>query len=99
MGKFYVFKSAWVSSPNIRWLVIVAIVNSIISVYYYLYPIVVMFFRPPVEGFVKPRINAMAQVALALTIIGTLYFGLFPNSALKILQQKAPAAQQIAIQK
>jgi hypothetical protein len=34
-----------------------------------------------------------------LTIIGTLYFGLFPNSALKILQQKAPSAQQIAIQK
>jgi NADH-quinone oxidoreductase subunit N len=99
MGKFYVFKSAWVSSPNLRWLVIVAIVNSIISVYYYLYPIVVMFFRPQAEGFVKPRINAMAQVALALTIIGTLYFGLFPNSALKILQQKAPSAQQIAIQR
>ncbi len=99
MGKFYVFKSAWVSSPNLRWLVIVAIVNSIISVYYYLYPIVVMFFRAPVEGFVKPRINVMAQIALAITLIGTLYFGLFPNGALKILQQKAPSAPQIAIQK
>lgn len=99
MGKFYVFKSAWASSPNLRWLVIIAIVNSIISVYYYLYPIVVMFFRPQAEGFIKPRLTAMSQVALAITIIGTLYFGLFPNSALRILQQKAPAAQQIAIQK
>jgi NADH:ubiquinone oxidoreductase subunit 2 (subunit N) len=68
-------------------------------VYYYLYPIVVMFFRPPVEGFSKPRLTPMSQIALALTIIGTLYFGLFPNSALKILQQKTPSAQQVAIQK
>lgn len=99
MGKFYVFQSAWKSSPNLRWLVLVAIINSIISVYYYLYPIVVMFFRPPVPNFVKPQINPMARFALVLTIIGTLYLGLFPNQALRLLQQKPASVQQIAIQK
>lgn len=97
MGKFYVFKSAWVSSPNLRWLVIVAIVNSIISVYYYLYPIVVMFFRPAVPGFNKPRLTSAQQFALAVALIGTLYLGLFPNGALNLLKQK-PAGASVAQQ-
>lgn len=95
MGKFYVFKSAWVSSPNLRWLVIVAIVNSIISVYYYLYPIVVMFFRPAASGFIKPRLSGAVRFALAVTLIGTLYLGLFPNGALNLLRQR-PTGTQVA---
>lgn len=99
MGKFYVFQSAWKGSPQLRWLIIIAIVNSIISVYYYLYPIVVMFFRPSNNDFIKPRINAMAQTALILTLVGTLYLGLFPEGALKILKQKPARVQDIALQK
>ncbi len=99
MGKFYVFQSAWKGSPQLRWLIIIAIVNSIISVYYYLYPIVVMFFRPSGNDFVKPRMNGMAQTALILTIVGTLYLGLFPERALKILNQKPARIQQVAVQK
>jgi NADH-quinone oxidoreductase subunit N len=79
MSKFYVFKSAWDGAPTLRWLIVVAVINSIISVYYYLYPIVVMFFRPLAPGFVKPRISAMTAVALILTLIGTLYLGILPN--------------------
>ncbi len=99
MGKFYVFQAAWKSTPQLRWLVIVAIVNSIISVYYYLYPIVVMFFRPTTNDFIKPRINAMAQTALILTLVGTLYLGLFPEGALKALRQRPAQVQQIVLQK
>lgn len=100
MGKFYVFKSAWSSSPNLRWLVIVAILNSIISVYYYLYPIVVMFFRPAVQGFEPPRITRMAQFALIITVVATLYLGIDPSGAFKILNQRpSSAVTQVAIQK
>jgi NADH-quinone oxidoreductase subunit N len=95
MGKFYVFKSAWISTPELRWLVIVAIVNSIISVYYYLYPIVVMFFRPAVANFVKPHLSGAVQFALAVTLIGTLYLGLFPNGALNLLRQRPAGAQVV----
>lgn len=79
MSKFFIFKSAWDGAPTLRWLVVVAVINSIISVYYYLYPIVVMFFRPLAPGFVKPRISALTAVALILTLLGTFYLGILPN--------------------
>lgn len=79
MSKFYIFKSAWDGAPTLRWLIVVAVINSIISVYYYLYPIVVMFFRPLAPGFIKPRVSAMTAVALILTLLGTLYLGILPN--------------------
>src|SRR5499426_2851138 len=79
MSKFYIFKSAWDSSPALRYLVLVAIINSIISVYYYIYPIVVMFFRPLSLGYVRPRVSTPAAVALILALAGTLYLGILPN--------------------
>ncbi|HEX9001616.1 MAG TPA: NADH-quinone oxidoreductase subunit N [Blastocatellia bacterium] len=93
MSKFYIFKSAWDGAPTLRWLIIVAVINSIISVYYYLYPIVVMFFRPLAPGFVKPRISAMTAVALILTLIGTLYLGLMPNRVMSAMGSGSRTAQ------
>jgi NADH:ubiquinone oxidoreductase subunit 2 (subunit N) len=59
------------------------VVNSIILIYYYLYPIVVMFFRPLTPGFVKPRIMAATTaLALILTIFG-IDLGLMPNRLLR----------------
>ena len=82
IGKFYVFKSAWDASPTLHWLVVAAVLNSIVSVYYYIYPIVVMFFRPLAPGFTKPRVGAAAALAVALTLLGTFYLGLLPNRVL-----------------
>jgi NADH-quinone oxidoreductase subunit N len=93
MSKFYIFKSAWDGAPTLRWLIVVAVINSIISVYYYLYPIVVMFFRPLAPGFVKPRISAMTAVALILTLIGTLYLGLLPNRVMSAMGSGSRTAQ------
>ncbi|MFN0112714.1 MAG: NADH-quinone oxidoreductase subunit N [Blastocatellia bacterium] len=102
MSKFFIFKSAWDGAPALRWLVVVAVINSIISVYYYLYPIVVMFFRPLAPGFVKPRVSAMTAVALILALIGTLYLGILPNRVMSAIgsgktahaeQKQSPQAQ------
>jgi NADH-quinone oxidoreductase subunit N len=82
IGKFYVFKSAWDASPTLHWLVVAAVVNSIISIYYYLYPIVVMFFRPLTPGFIKPRVSGAVALALVLTLLGTFYLGILPNRVL-----------------
>lgn len=92
IGKFYVFKTAWVSTPTLKFLVVVAVVNSIISIYYYLYPIVVMFFRPLAPGFVKPRLMITTSLALILTILGTFYLGLMPNRLLRALERGASVA-------
>src|SRR5262245_46464668 len=79
MSKFFVFKTAWDAPNNLRWLVIVAVINSIISIYYYLYPIVVMFFRPLAPGFVRPKVSVAAAIALIATLLGTFYLGILPN--------------------
>ena len=101
MSKFYIFKSAWDSSPVLRYLVLVAIINSIISVYYYIYPIVVMFFRPLAPGFVRPRVSASAALALILALAGTLYLGILPNRVMNAMGRGTvgPTAQTQMITK
>lgn len=99
MGKFYVFKEAWNNAPNLHWLVVAAVINSIISVYYYLYPLVVMFFRPAPDKFVKPRVSLPVAIALAITVIATFYLGILPNGVFGLLKTSGPAAvsQRISI--
>lgn len=92
IGKFYVFKTAWFATPALRYLVVIAVVNSIISMYYYLYPIVVMFFRPLAPGFVRPRIMKTTALALILTILGTFYLGLMPNRLLRSMEKSTSVA-------
>jgi NADH-quinone oxidoreductase subunit N len=82
IGKFYVFKAAWDASPTLHWLVVAAILNSIVSIYYYIYPIVVMFFRPRTPDFSKPRVSGAVALALVITVLGTFYLGLLPNRVL-----------------
>jgi len=90
MGKFLVFTSAW--NAGYYGLVIIGVINSAISIYYYLRVIVVMFFREPEEGFVPPRIPYAAGVALGIAILGTFYLGLLPGRVLELIE----AARNIA---
>jgi len=89
MSKFYLFKSAWDQAPLMRCLVIAAIINSIISVYYYIYPIVVMFFRPLAPGFTRPRVSWATAIGLAIALAGTLYLGLLPDRLLSAMERSA----------
>ncbi|MGH9837010.1 MAG: NADH-quinone oxidoreductase subunit N [Blastocatellia bacterium] len=97
MSKFFVFKTAWDSPYNLRWLVIAAVINSIISIYYYIYPIVVMFFRPLAPGFVRPRVSAGATIALIITLLGTFYLGILPNRLMKAMGSGSGSGQTAQI--
>ncbi len=99
IGKFFLFKSAWDSSNQtgsgvLKWLVVAAVLNSIVSVYYYLYPIVVMFFRPLAPGYRKPHVGGLVKLALALTLLGTFYLGLLPNRVLNAFSMPVKTVQQ-----
>ncbi|HEY7182032.1 MAG TPA: NADH-quinone oxidoreductase subunit N [Blastocatellia bacterium] len=98
MSKFFVFKTAWDAPYNLRWLVVVAVVNSIISIYYYLYPIVVMFFRPLAPGFVRPRVSVPSAIALIITLLGTFYLGILPNRVINKMGGGSGAAQSAQTQ-
>jgi NADH-quinone oxidoreductase subunit N len=98
IAKFYVFKAAWDASPTLHWLVVAAILNSIVSIYYYIYPIVVMFFRPLAPGFTKPRVSGAVALALVITVLGTFYLGILPNRVLSVFSGQTHSqgvAQQV----
>ena len=80
MGKFYIFTEALKS--GYVWLVIIAGINSVVSIYYYLRVIVVMYFQPqpdenPITLSVSP--SPMLVLALAATTLAVLCMGIFPG--------------------
>jgi NADH-quinone oxidoreductase subunit N len=94
MAKLLVFKSAW--GAGLHALVIVAVINSAISWYYYLRVIVVMFFSEPAKGFVKPAVARTFAAALVIMVLATLYLGILPG---RILDKLERAGNQMVARK
>jgi NADH-quinone oxidoreductase subunit N len=84
-GKFYVFKSAMdVYDGQLLWLVIVGVVNSAISIYYYLRIVTAMYFREANAPFTVTRSPGLVFV-IALMPILVLELGLMPGWWLKLV--------------
>tara|TARA_A100001037_G_scaffold298079_1_gene321123 strand:- start:22627 stop:24111 length:1485 start_codon:yes stop_codon:yes gene_type:complete len=84
VAKFYIFSAAIKS--DFVWLAIIAVLNSVVSVFYYLRVIVVMYMNDPVEDVKKEQFIfvwgsrlSYAVVALVICVIGTLSLGVFPS--------------------
>jgi NADH-quinone oxidoreductase subunit N len=86
MGKIFVFSSAL--KQGYTWLVVIGVLNTAISAYYYLRLIVVMFFRERTGTWELPRVPASIAIALLLTILGVFYLGLFPGRLYSAFQAK-----------
>ncbi len=70
MGKVVVFSEAL--KQQFYWLVVIGVLNTAVSVYYYLRLIVVMFFRERTTEWHAPRIPASIAFVLVLTVAGVL---------------------------
>jgi NADH-quinone oxidoreductase subunit N len=77
-GKFYLFKAA-MESPQLTWLVVVAVLNSVISVYYYLRIAVAMYFKDAVRPL-APTDSASMQAGLLITAVAVVLLGVFPSA-------------------
>lgn len=86
-AKFYVFSAAL--KANLIWLTLIGVVNSAIGAYYYLRIIVVMYMREARKEVPVTPIPVGLGVALALTIVATLYLGMLPNRVLLYARQSA----------
>jgi NADH-quinone oxidoreductase subunit N len=86
MAKFYIFSSA--VQHDLLWLVVIAVLNSVISAYYYLRVVKVMWFNEPkFEGNVT---NSFAlRLALGLSCAGVIVLGVLPNYAIKLAEMAA----------
>jgi NADH-quinone oxidoreductase subunit N len=85
MAKFYVFSAAVES--KFYWLAVIGVLNSAVSVYYYLRVTVLMYFRESDREITGLQFSFASRVALALTVIGTLYMGIFPANVLSLAQR------------
>ncbi len=86
-AKFYVFSAAL--RANLIWLTLIGVANSAVGAYYYLRIIVMMYMREPRKQVPVSPVPASLGVALAVTIIATIYLGVLPNRVLQYAQQSA----------
>ncbi|HET6863382.1 MAG TPA: proton-conducting transporter membrane subunit, partial [Pyrinomonadaceae bacterium] len=89
MGKILVFGVA--VDRGYYALVIIGVLNTAISAYYYLRLIIVMFFRDRTTSWVAPPVPASIAIALVLSVLGVLYLGLFPGRVINALHTKIEA--------
>ena len=81
MSKIYLFGAA--VSANLEWLAIAGMVNSVISAYYYLRVIKVMYLNEPAdEGSI--RSDAATGVVLTATAAATFIFGVYPTPLIEL---------------
>lgn len=85
MAKFYVFSAA--VEAKFYWLAVLGMINSAISVYYYLRVTVLMYFREPEREITGLSFSPAPTLALILALIGTFYMGIFPSNVLSFAQK------------
>lgn len=84
VGKFYVFSAA--VKAGFIWLAVIGVMNSFLSVYYYL-RVVKTSYLDQFEGMFIPVTYSPAMViALVVTAVGTLGLGFFPQRLLELSQ-------------
>jgi NADH-quinone oxidoreductase subunit N len=78
-AKFFLFRAA--IDAGLVWLTIVAVLGSLISVFYYLRLPVVMYMREPGDATLRPRTATLELVVLAVCALAVLALGIFPTDA------------------
>lgn len=79
MGKFYLFLSA--IHAGYTWLVVIAVMFSAISAYFYLRIVMLMYMRDPKESVVL-NTSPSIGLALAIAVIAVLLIGILPSGVL-----------------
>jgi len=82
MGKFYIFSAA--VKANLYWLAIIGVLNSALSVYYYLRVTVVMYFREAEKETTGLTFSLAGVIGVIIAVAGVLYLGIFPSSVLAL---------------
>jgi len=82
-GKYYVFIAAIKS--NLTWLALVGIVGSVISVYFYIRVVVIMYFKPS-ETEYKPSYKLAEVSAVVISILLVIILGLAPGSFIDLIK-------------
>lgn len=77
VGKFYIFSAA--VQAGYIWLAIIGVMNSLVSVFYYLRITVLMYMKPPEAELGPVAFTPALTTVLVVTAVGVLLIGIFPG--------------------
>jgi NADH-quinone oxidoreductase subunit N len=83
MAKFYLFSAA--VQHNLLWPVVIAVINSVISAYYYLRVVKVMWLNEAKLGGTTPTSTALI-VAILILVLLVLFLGVAPNFMMRLAE-------------
>jgi NADH-quinone oxidoreductase subunit N len=86
MGKFWLFGAA-IDAGYVR-LAVIGVLNSAISLYYYIRVVVFMYLKQETIGS-APRTSPAIALTLAIAIVGTLVLGIYPQPLFEFANRSA----------
>ncbi len=93
VGKFYIFTGA-IQQGHV-WLAVIGVMASLVSVYYYLRVVVIMYMRPAGSGEpVLIRANPAMAAALVVAVLGVLVLGVYPGPLFGVAHSAVQGAMQ-----
>ena len=88
IAKLYIFNAA--IEAGLLWLAIVGVINSVVSAYYYLKIVRVMYLEPPADEEKAPSSPAF-RLGIVLAALLVLFMGIVPGPVLKVAEIAAEA--------
>jgi len=86
MGKFWLFSAA-IESGHV-WLAVIGVLNSAISLYYYIRLVVFMYLKKETTGS-QPTTTPAITLTLALAIVATIVLGVYPQLLFEVAEKSA----------
>jgi NADH-quinone oxidoreductase subunit N len=86
LAKFYIFKSAIQGGYILT--VVVALISTVVSLYYYLKILVVMYMEEGTGPIEKRECSVPLAIGMGIAILALFYIGIFPNQLLGLLPLK-----------
>jgi NADH-quinone oxidoreductase subunit N len=81
IAKWYIFSAA--VQEQHYWLAIIGVLTSVVSVFFYLRIVVMMYMTEGAEA-IRPRVPVTAMVGLALALAAVFYLGVLPSQVLEL---------------
>ena len=94
IAKLYIFSAA--INSDLLWLALVGVVNSVVSAYYYLRIVRVMYLEPSPSEEKVPSSHAF-RLALGVSSLGVLFIGIVPGPLLRLAEISADILPRLPV--
>jgi NADH-quinone oxidoreductase subunit N len=88
MGKLWLFGAA--IEAGYVWLAVIGVLNSAVSLYYYVRIVVFMYLKKETTGS-EPQMGPALAVTVALAVVATIAFGIYPRQVFEAAEASAQA--------